>query len=548
MLIVDDEPFAVRAVVQGLDWEALGFGKVFSALDADEAMEKLQSERIDLMICDIEMPGMNGLELVEWATDHYPAVETIFLTGHADFSFAQQAIGLGSFDYLLKPVKRDKLAEVVAKAVDKIKRQEEAREFYTQYRSYVKLWEAHKPVLVERFWQDVLAERFVPTEANLRESLSAANMAVEPDTPVLPILLSVDRWHKEFDERDEEIMEYALRNAASEFLYPGLQSDIVRDRRGLNVALLYAGDAAAFPRREALAVACRDYIAACERYFYCTLSCYIGEAAPIDRLAAQCHSLIEIEHDNVAAAGTVIVAELRREAEAHAAGGAGKEARKKMALPADRDDWVVLFESGRKDELLRRLETMLAALQREKADAEALEGAYHFVLHLLYHVAHKHGLSVKELMGGKKRPDDITAAKSISQLRAWATRLIAAACDALEQQERQGSAVVEKVKRYIDDHLQTVTREELAAHVYLNPAYLSRLFKKETGQSLVDYIIHSKINRAKLLLTESNRKISDIGESLGYDNFSHFGKTFKKSVGLTPQQYRKRFQGLGESQ
>lgn len=288
VLVVDDETYAVRAILQGLDWKELGFDGVFSASDADEAMAILQEHRIDLMICDIEMPGMNGLELTEWAVEHYPGTETVFLTGHADFSYAQQAIGLGSFDYLLKPVRHDKLRDVVSRALDKIKQHHEQREFHDSYKNYVKLWESQKPVLIERFWQDILAERLVPTDHNLRHSLSAANLAVGPETTVLPILLSVEYWHKEFTARDEAIMEYALRNAALDFMLASVRGDVVQDKRGLNFALLYGSEedgGALLPDRTALEASCRDYIAACAKYFYCTLSCYVGQPLPIDQLA-----------------------------------------------------------------------------------------------------------------------------------------------------------------------------------------------------------------------------------------------------------------------
>ncbi|MGG1551850.1 response regulator transcription factor [Paenibacillus ferrarius] len=537
LLVVDDEMYAVRAILKGVDWSSLGFSSVFTARDADDAMNAIKEHPIDLMICDIEMPGMTGLELAEWAAEAYPDVETVFLTGHADFSYAQQALQLGSFDYLLKPVRPEQLQKVALKALDKIKLEKASREFNESYKKYVKLWEAQKPVLIERFWQDILAGRLVPTAERLHESLSASNLSIAANTSVLPILISVEFWYKEFNERDEEIMEYALRNAAEEVLLLSPRGDIFKDKNGTIFALMYAeAGAGGFPERAALEAACRQYVSACARFFYCSVSCYAGNPSSLQSLEEMCHRLVEMEHDNVRHTGSVQFLEMRQE-------GSGASSRKRL-VTVDWSDWTVLFEAGLKDELLKRAEALFDMLQQEQADAEDLNAVYHSLLHAMYQVAHKKGISVKDLTGAKKGLDDAAATRSLSQLRSWTLRMIHASVDYMLRYEGESSALIDKVKLFIENNLKEVTRESIAAHVYLNSAYLSRLFKKETGQSLVDTIIQTKINRAKMMLTESNIKISDICDMLGYDNFSYFGKIFKKSVGVTPQEYRKRYQNL----
>ncbi|WP_438444114.1 response regulator transcription factor [Gorillibacterium sp. sgz5001074] len=535
LLVVDDELYAVRALLKGVDWKELGFEDVLMARDADEAMEIIKADTVDLMICDIEMPGMTGLELAEWAAEQFPWMETVFLTGHADFSYAQQAVQLGSFDYLLKPVRPEQLRQVAVRALEKIKKGQDARSFNVMYNKYVKLWEAQKPILIERFWQDILAGRLAPTEAQLEESLSASNLSITPETRVLPILISVEYWHKELTERDEEIMEYALRNAAQELLLLTPRGDVVKDRNGILFALMYADpDAGGFPDRGALEAACRSYTDACSRFFYCSVSCYAGAPAAIRGLVEMCQRLTELEHYNIRHTGSVQLLDgLPREMP--------RPSRKKP-LQADWSDWAVLLEAGKKEELLKRAELLFEGLQQEQADPEDLSAVYHSMIHVLYQAARKKGMTMKDVAGTPKGIEDPGATRSISHLKAWTLRILRTAADRMLGYEGESSALIEKVKRYIDGSLKEVTRESIAAHVYLNSAYLSRLFKKETGQSLVDYIIQEKMNRAKLLLTETNCKITDICDMLGYENLSYLGRVFKKTVGVTPQEYRKRYQ------
>ncbi|WP_420869702.1 helix-turn-helix domain-containing protein [Cohnella ginsengisoli] len=130
-------------------------------------------------------------------------------------------------------------------------------------------------------------------------------------------------------------------------------------------------------------------------------------------------------------------------------------------------------------------------------------------------------------------------------MAAWALRLLAKTHAALLDRQRDASAVIAKIQSFVQDHLnEELGRDEIAKAVYRNPAYLSRLFRKETGMSLTDYIAQAKIERAKRLLTDTNDKISNIAEGLGYMHFSYFAKLFKKVTGVTPQDYRKKHQSI----
>ncbi|OXL83265.1 hypothetical protein BCV73_09365 [Paenibacillus sp. SSG-1] len=111
---------------------------------------------------------------------------------------------------------------------------------------------------------------------------------------------------------------------------------------------------------------------------------------------------------------------------------------------------------------------------------------------------------------------------------------------ALSEKESHPS-VIQRVQGYIAEHLhEPITREQLACCVHLNPAYLSRLFKRETGESITDYILRERMEAAKEMIRESSMPISDVAKSLGYYNFSHFSKMFKKVHHASPQQVRRK--------
>ena len=120
LLIVDDEYLVVEEVVTVTDWELLGITEIYSATNAVSAVRILNEKKIDIMICDIEMPKENGLSLIQWIQDMYPEIINIILTGYPDFNYARSAISLGVYRYLLKPIAFDELEETIASVVEKL--------------------------------------------------------------------------------------------------------------------------------------------------------------------------------------------------------------------------------------------------------------------------------------------------------------------------------------------------------------------------------------------------------------------------------------------
>ncbi|REE67650.1 two-component system response regulator YesN [Paenibacillus taihuensis] len=428
MLIVDDERYAAEGICNCHDWASLGIGHVHTAFSAEEARTLLTERAIAILICDIEMPDEDGLSLVRWVKDHCPHTESLFLTCHSEFDYAKQAFQLKSFDYLLKPVDSEELANVVAQMIKAIQgRAEKARsaELVQQYES---LWSKQQPKLAERFWQDLLARRILTFDDFLERALKDARLALSPDAHVLPILIHVEEWLRPFAGRDLEMMRYAVQKAAEELLLAGAgqQGQVVTDRGGQLFVMVYEQrpfvheSAAVAEQWEAT---CRSFVTSCKELFYCRINCYVGYFAPLHDMPGLCDGLKELQHTHVGKTSPVLV---------------------------------------------------------YSAEMDAAHG------------------------------------------------------------EKEKNSFVQQTIQFIKDNVEEdISRDDVAAHVGLNPAYLSRLFKKETGVNLIDYLIETKMNRAKQLLDTTDMTVSMIAQQVGYSNFSHFTRMFRKRFEANPQEYRK---------
>lgn len=118
ILLVDDEVIVVTLLKKHIDWKGLGIDEVFTAYTAMDARAICSGNKIDIIVCDIEMPQENGLYFLAWVREKFPAIVKIILTGYPDFKYAQDAINIGVIKYLLKPVSFEELSETVRLAAD----------------------------------------------------------------------------------------------------------------------------------------------------------------------------------------------------------------------------------------------------------------------------------------------------------------------------------------------------------------------------------------------------------------------------------------------
>lgn len=530
LLIVDDEYYAVEAMLHAVDWKGIGIDHLYTAMSADEARSVLINNQVDIMICDIEMPEEDGLSLQIWVQQHAAQVETIFLTGHAEFSYAQKAIQLHSFDYLLKPIASASLMETVKRALEKRMQNLEFTKLTETYEAYAKEDQSWKPKRMTRFWKDLCSSRYPMNEAKIKELKLIYHVDIDPGTFILPILFRVEEWLRKFPDKDLDIMEFGLCNAAEEFVLNGCMGDAIADQRGYVLVLLYASDP---PPQvpDTLELTCKDYMARCTAYLSCRLSCYIGEWTLLTNMPESYRKLKQVHRHNVAGSDGVhyLLPSLEKQASTS----------ELIPLPWA-SDISLLMETGKIKEVLYKADELIDWIESQKyVSAELLQSYYHAMLHSIYPLLHKKGISLHRIYPGEE-PLETDVTRSLAALREWAHDLISRAGLLLHPDGEDTYSVVKQVCLYIDARLEyDLGREEIAEFARFHPAYLSRLFKKETGISLSDYILQARIKKAQQLLVNTSSTVTEIASKAGYVNYTHFTKMFKKYTGLTPQQYRR---------
>lgn len=525
VMIVDDEWASVDVLKTEINWAEFGFQEVLCAFNSDQSKEQFRQTEIDLLVCDIEMPQGSGLELAEWVRSHSPSTLIVFLTCHDKFSFAQRALQLGSYDYLVKPIDFDVFNRILSKAANEIAHNQKQSWEWRELEKYRYLWDNKKFDLIEKFWQDLLDGRILQINKGIENVLQSLAPASYWPLEVLPVLISIERWHRTFEQADEEILEYAIRNAAVDLILDNRKGGVVfQDHSGINIMLIYCYSRERL-EGEKLFQACEVFIQECGSLFYCDVSCYIGWQVPIAGLMNPYNALRFEEQNHLTASRQVIALQFDQNAEVSG----------NLQMP-DFFEWAEWISNGNDKRLnmaiqevtdrLRRTDTTTADVQRFKQD---------MVKGLLYSLRKKgssESLVFEEiLMALVKR------SIASSKLKQWIDNVVQHAREYLQNMERE-ETVIDKVMRLIRSSLsEELNREDLAAAVHLNPGYLSRLFKKEAGCSLTDFITQERMKLASELL-RTNATVTEIASATGYSYQSHFSKMFKKTFQMSPQEYR----------
>ncbi|KAA8745401.1 response regulator [Paenibacillus sp. UASWS1643] len=521
ILIVDDEIHAVEGVRAGIDWGKLGIQTVHTAHTVKQAKELFETERIDIMLCDIEMPQASGLELTKWVRERFPQTETIFLTCHADFYYAKEAIRLGSFEYILKPVPFEELEKVILKAKNKIHKESEI----VQYTKFGQFWFQHQPLLIERFWQDILNQT-IPSSPNAM-SLAAVDRNIQyiNELVFIPILMNVQRWYKPLTLREERILEYALKNSAEEILFnTGKEGLIISLNNRKMLAILSVEENEDI--NISLEKEVQRYIDECSHYFYCDISCYIGQTVHGHEMLDMVNKLNEMDRNNVAYNNKVFFL-------------AKSQNSSFIYEPGNIKLWSVMLNENSFDEVLYESSQYLNGLDRGILNADLLNRIYQDFQQMMHFVLQTKGIQAHQLYSNSLSQQlSANASRSVTNLLEWVEHVVIKAKEYVHSL-KQSLSVVQKVTQFIKLNIsKDISREEIANHVFLNPDYLTRIFKKETGMAVSDYLFHERLRVAKELLVKTDMAISNVASHIGYVNFSHFSRTFKKHTNLNPNEYR----------
>lgn len=524
LLIADDEPLIRNGVKKIIDWESLGFSRIFLAEDGQEALDIIKNNHVDLVLTDIVMPFMDGLELSEILAKDYPQIHVVILTGHEDFEYAQKSVNLGVKNYILKPIGAESLYKKMKQICERLHIENKQRQYVSSIKNQLC---QSMPALRDQTLNKIVCSQ----DRNLNLYLERAK-SLQLDLGEGPYEVGImDIDLEDIPASDYDLYLFAAKNIARECL--GEKHYVFEDGKD-RIIILFKCQELDDESHEII----YDVLCVIQKSIYNTIqlktTCTIGTTA-----------------------GTV--KELN-----HAYRNAKKALECKYSLGSNN-----VYDIGD----LNYLEQSFYYPQQEMSylkksikigNSAEIRNAVHEIFYIEGKKRSLSGKNVKmiyiEVVTSLLK--ELSALKEVSEtiwnrgfelyqefdefgsLKEMEERLSSFACNIRDEmnsaQTNSGMQVIDKVKEYVMNNYKDpeLSLTKVAEFASVSTGYLSGLFKKESGTNFIKYLTDVRMEKSMQLLRTTDMKTYEIAYETGFSNPHYFSVSFKKYTGISPSEFR----------
>lgn len=516
VMLVDDEMFTRQGMRALIDWETFGFQIIGEADNGEDALILIRDIKPDLVVTDIRMPVMDGLGLIKHTIEENDWLPRfIIISGYSDFNYAQRAVRYGVFDFILKPIDEVELVEALKRLKDEI---EEDRLFSGNQeelkwiRSFDLLMKGDALVVEELEELTSFLHcgpkdevRYCMIEVNDQHPWSEQEHSLSPD---------------EIKEVFSSIIEYHLNLEQAIFIneHHKHYGFILTEKHLHSMNLTFEN-------------MIRRIQADLEKRLNYPIYMYIGESISIEKLSNSYQSAKgATQYKFIKGAGPIIFHEQIQDQEIHFI----------SLSPSMLQRLLEQVEEQRSDEMQQTVNRIFNEFQKKHYAPEAVKLAIHQCVTGIIDI-------VRRLEGDEKKLVSLEPIVSWHDLNLTSKELKRLFIVFLEEssevigKQRKDSIKggIQKIKNYIEaSYQQNINLKSIAAKFYMNPVYLGQLFKKTYGMYFNEFLLQLRVTEAKKLLRQTDLRVYEIAEKIGFNNADYFVTQFEKSEGITPTEYR----------
>jgi two-component system response regulator YesN len=542
VIVADDEVNVCKLICNIVDWMSFDMEIAAVAHNGVEVLEYAKRYRPDLIVTDIRMPGIDGLEMIKMVQMFKQDTEFIIISGYGHFEYAKRAIQYHVQDYILKPIKKEDLATALRKMQDKhlLKMRLLSQDKQLQIRQRRDIERLRSGKL-----SDIVHGRVLPAQLSIEELNQNDHYNLREG--IFRIFIArIDYPYEDELQNAVELVMNKLSARLSALLEPecfDAQTLIVGCRQ---YGIVNYGEAAWDALRRHFKTALDELIV--QAGVFGRLELTIGLGDPVTRISeihASLSSAEAVVAQRLIDGAGLLIEGTGKGAEA----SAGYSQEFSNALPDLRKYMDIAVDTLDRSQFQIALERFQQKLVNEKRGGTGqmidtlVRNVYRSFRTLL---ACKYGQIAWPPEEGDapaefERKADVcgSAAELFQLLSGDISQLISRVREELKQVEAKP---VRLAKKYIQEHCtEQVTLDDLARLIGMNPSYFSTFFKKETGQNFMEYLSEVRMNNACKMLKETNKTVMAVCEEVGYNDLKHFIKSFKKYSGLKPNEYRRLF-------
>ncbi len=527
VVIVDDHYPVIEYLARSIPWSQLGCTVTAQCSDGMEALLHGQQEMPDILITDIGMPKMNGLELIEALKRINPLLQVIILSCHDEFHYAQKAVKLGVNEYVLKEsLEAEVMIGLLQQLTEEIAVQSAAQNRNKKLQRVVE--QSHSLIKTD-FISTTLTGMNLNSEQWLSEIVEhGVDLIAEPYLPVLIYPNSFQDLKYRF--QTVELFAYALENVVREFVDDHKSGISYRYGKEIYILFPFPSSIKVNPY-EIIRGHLADLQNALKRYMNITISAMMHEPAQTPTEMKKALQALYHAKDQrfYAREGSVF---------------------KWVPYETSQEDIFTIYQNTlndfkqliveeRVDQTQQVVEEWMHYIQDRRYSVDSVVS---WLLKMLMDIEIKYNFLQRtntkyssELLHKK-----IVELESLQDIEKFIVRfLLDKIRTASEIKQMSYRSEIHEAQKYVHMHLhEKISMEEVAVSLNLNPSHFSRIYKSETGETFIEYMTRIKMEHAQEALEQSDKTIDQIAGELGYDNTSYFIKLFKQSSGYSPKEYR----------
>ena len=531
ILLVDDEEEVRKAIIRNIEWEKLGFQMAQDAENGEDALEKIEQLKPDVIMTDIRMPYMDGLTLTKRIRQKYPSMKILIFSGYDDFEYAQQAIKLNVTEYILKPVNVEELTGILNRVRENLDEEiAQRRDVSMLRRRYL----SSLPIIRELFLNDLVQgnveeadicpklEEYGVDILNARK-LTAAVVSLEPEER----LKGRDSSPL---QQERKLIPISVRGLVEDRLRDYFRFTSFISAGGITFIAAIDQDSTQTGLIDLLADACKEV----QRILGITVTIGVGYSTQRpERIGESYQSAVDALGYKaiVGTGGTIYINDME------------PVSRGKLQLnPKDETELENRIKFGTPETIGEAVREIAGRMEDTRAHASQYQVYRFSLINCIMRLMQQYDMDLRQIFDAE---GDIIrlmgSGHGREEFPVWLTR-VACRMNEFINRRRDNTArqVIEEAKQYIQDHYQEpdLSVEMVCRQLHMSPAYFSTIFRKETGKTCVAYLTDVRLNRAVELLNQTSDKTYVIARKVGYQEQNYFSYVFKKRYGVSPTKYR----------
>ena len=528
IMLVDDEEEVRKAMIRNMNWERLGFTVAGDAENGEDALEKLEQLEPDVVMTDIRMPYMDGLTLIARIRERYPFIKILIFSGYDDFEYAKQAIKFNVTEYILKPVNGEELAEILKRV--RLNLDEEIK----QRRNISSLQESYMgslPILKELFLND-LVQRTTDV-SGVVSKLREYGIDILDARKWLAAVIHIEHTEQAENRvlsQHQELIPISVRSLVEDHLKFYCRFAVFNSTEGITLIAAVDQDNTETGLVNLLNDICKES----RRLLEVMITIGVG---------CSCDTLQEIGRSYQTAVDALGYRAIVGGGRTLCIHDVEPISRGKLQLDAKGEaELTAAVKFGPREQIENILRELTARMEDAKVHAGQYQVYMLTIVSCLVRLMQQYDLNMEEMFDSEERYIDIM--RGICRRETFADELIPVACRMNEVLNRERDNTTKKVileaKAYIQENYADpeLSVDMLCRHLHMSPAYFSTVFKKETGQTYINYLTEVRLRKAEELLKNTDDKTYKIAQKVGYQEQNYFSYVFKKRFGISPTKYR----------